>query len=168
MDAKNNKLGQEGQALVEFLMFFPFMLMMYSVTISIGNAINASINQQKIARSYLYYRVQNDSNVPKPSRDGNEVHTGWDYFGMYMIGWRDQFINSVPTASCFKFRIPLGNSEEDKCTDGYNQTSTQFIRVGTVYGICGATYKKDTNAYVRQPGPNYFAGTFTAHGCTIK
>ena len=48
---------QQGQALVEFIIFLPFMLMMYTVVITLGDAINGSINQQKATRAYFYYRL---------------------------------------------------------------------------------------------------------------
>mgnify|MGYP001231508587 FL=1 len=50
MVAKNKRLtfqNEDGQSIIEFLLFLPFIIMMYSVVMSLGSAINASINQQK-------------------------------------------------------------------------------------------------------------------------
>ena len=62
--SKNN---QTGQALIELIIFLPLMFMFYSMISGFANAINASINQQKVARAYFYYKVQNNSTIPKPS-----------------------------------------------------------------------------------------------------
>ena len=60
---------QKGQALIELIIFLPLMFMFYSMISGFANAINGSINQQKIARSYFYYRLQNNSTIPKPDAD---------------------------------------------------------------------------------------------------
>ena len=169
MDAKKkNILDEQGQALVEFLLFLPFMLMMYSVTTSIGNAINASINQQKITRSYFFYRAQNNSTIPAPNRETN-THQSWRLFGMQIIGWMDRLENNVPLAPCYRFRVPLGDSEGDVCESPYSGTSTQHIRIQTVYGMCGATYASGNNGVVLLPGNHSSSGAaFSGQGCLIQ
>lgn len=133
-------LTEKGQALIEFVLFLPFMLMTYSIIMNVSNAINASLNQQKVTRAYFYYRMQNNSTIPKPRRDGVNPHNNWSTFGMQIIGWAEERVDDSPVAACFKFNIPLGDTEGDSCKEGYTKTTTQYIRVGTVYGVCGATY----------------------------
>src|SRR5690554_6637793 len=140
---KKNLKNQKGQALIEFILFFPFLLMMYSVTLSIANSINASINQQKQTRGYFYYRVQNNAMTPMPDRDGGP--SAFTRFGMDVTLWGHKVIGNRPVASCFKFNVPLGAGEGDECEKGYSGKTTQFIRVGTAYGVCGATYQVQDN-----------------------
>lgn len=168
MDAKKKLLDQKGQALVEFLLFLPFMLMMYSVTLSIGNAINASINQQKITRGFFFYRIQNNSTIPKPNRNLN-VHANWQMFGMEITGWMQRLLGDQPVASCYRFRVPLGDTEEDECENSYTGTSTQFIRVGTVFGICGSTYVNSNDGVLRLPGNHSQSNAaFSGQGCFLR
>lgn len=167
-----NKNTQKGQALIELIIFLPLMFMFYSMISGFANAINGSINQQKIARAYFYYRVQNNSTIPKPSRDDNGAyaHESWKQFGMFFIGWRDYFIDNKPVAPCYKLTVPLQAASSDKCEERYTTTTTQFIRVQTVYGVCGATYSKVNSDVVAVP--DFPGGDFSTltnvGGCTIK
>lgn len=144
MDAKKIKSqkNQKGQALVEFVLFVPFLVMIYSVLMSLGNAINGSINQQKVTRGYFKYRLQNNSTVPKPSWGSDDMALGMNTFGMWIIGWSERFEGNTPVKTCYKFNVPLGDSDNDECEKSYNRDTTQFIRVGTVIGVCGATHRK--------------------------
>lgn len=152
---KNKKLfdilDENGQALIEFVLFLPFMLMTYSIIMNVSNAINASLNQQKVTRAYFYYRMQNNSTIPKPRRGGDQPYMNWSTFGMQIVGWAKELEQNKPVAACFKFNIPLGKTEGDKCNQGYSKTTTQYIRVGTVYGVCGATYMNSGGSIMRQP-----------------
>lgn len=159
--------NEDGQALIEFLIFLPFMLMMYSVSMSISNSINASINQQKIARSYFYYRLANNSTFPRPRRDGSEPSDSWKVFGFQIMGWSEKLLNQRPVAPCFKFAVPLGDGEDDKCEDSYSGRSTQFIRVKTVYGVCGATYIKNDTFNVPFPAGAFSFGGGNLQHCQI-
>ena len=147
---RKKALGEEGQALIEFILFFPFLLMMYSVTLSIANSINASINQQKVTRAYFYYRLQNNSTAPTPFRqEGNTAW--WRSSGQHINLWGERQIGDQPLAACFKFNVPLGVDQEDSCETSYQNRATQFIRVGTVYGVCGATYLNAQGNVLRLP-----------------
>ena len=159
---------------MEFILFLPFMLMMYSVTLAISNSINGAINQQKITRSYYYHRLQNNSTLPTPGRRPRGESSGaWKTFGMQIMGWMvrlDQGGNR-PLKTCYKIKLPLGEAEGDSCDDGYSERTTQFIRVGTVYGICGATYTRDSDNDIVQ-SPLIFSSSSplfvtSAAGCTI-
>jgi hypothetical protein len=132
------KKHEQGQALIELIIFLPLMFMLYAVIAGFANAINGSINQQKITRAYFYYRLQNNSTIPKP--DPDQSWQNWQKFGMFFIGWKERFQNQSPLAPCYKISLPLQAASGDNCEEKYSNSTTQYIRVGTVYGICGATY----------------------------
>ena len=139
MAAKMKKNNQEsGQALIELIIFLPLMFILYSLISGFANAINGSINQQKITRGFYFYRLNNNSTMPKP--DGRNVHLGWRTFGMYLFGWADSLPNNEPVLTCYKISVPLSPNEEDTCEAKPRDGASQFIRVGTVFGLCGATY----------------------------
>lgn len=140
--------SQRGQAVFELIIFMPFLLMLLSVVLTIGNAINGSINQQKAARGYFYARVKNNSTIPK-SNDG-----GWNNYGMFFIGWKEKFSGGatdggVPVAPCYPLQLPLDKG--DSSCENWSTNTTQFLRVQTVYGACGATYQHSGNYEVRSP-----------------
>ena len=156
MDAKKI-LKENGQALMEFVIFLPFMMMMYMTILAMGNAINGSINQQKVTRAYFYYRAAHNSTMPRPRRDGIEPADGWNSFGMQIMGWSEKLAGSngnTPFAPCYRFELPFeGVAGGTSCDETYTEPATQLVRVRTVYGICGATYIKNTSTQenVRQP-----------------
>jgi hypothetical protein len=166
--------NQKGQSLIEFVLFLPFMMMIYSVIINVSGAINASLNQQKVTRAYFYYNMQNNSTIPKPRRNGPDPSDSWQKFGMQIMGWATELADSsgdggLPVAACFKFNLPLGTGEEDNCEDAYSGKATQYIRVGTVYGVCGATYKKSGGSKIRLPsGGIPVIEAVEAQGCWIQ
>ncbi len=134
---------QEGQALIEFILFLPFMLMMYTVVASLGDAIYGSINQQKVTRAYFYYRLQNSSVINGPLRAGGAlVNESWGQFGHTFIGWSDYLRGETPIAACYKLNLPFEAASGDVCDQPYSTVTTQFVRVATAYGMCGATFRK--------------------------
>lgn len=139
--AKLLRKNQKGQALVEFLVFLPFMLMIYSVTHSMSNAIFASINQQKALRGYFYFKTAGNSHIPAPTAGaGGDFFSDKRQFGFQAFGWMERLDGEEPVAPCFKFNLLLGQDDEDECEESYSEPTTQFIRVMTVYGVCGASY----------------------------
>ncbi len=162
---KNN---EKGQALIELIIFLPIMFMFYSMISGFANAINGSINQQKISRAYFYYRVQNNSTIPKP--DEGDTHMGWTKFGFFFIGWKEKFENQKPVAPCYKISVPMAPAGDDKCEDKYTEPRSMYIRVQTVYGVCGTTYARNDNDVVQVPDSN--SGDFTSvtdrARCTIS
>ncbi len=168
MAAKNN--NESGQALIEFVLFLPFMFMMYMSILTLGNAINASINQQKITRGFFYYRLANNSTIPRPRREGGaaEPSDGWQSFGMQILGWADTFDGNSPVSPCFKFNLPF-DDEDEECPDTFTEERSQFIRTETVYGICGATYIKDEGSgqNIRQPDGANPSAVISADACSI-
>lgn len=164
--------NQKGQALIELIIFLPLMFMFYSMIAGFANAINGSINQQKVTRAYFYYRVQNNSTIPKP--DKAKTYGAWKNFGMFFIGWKDYFETGEdeagrPVAPCYQLTVPLGPNGDDVCESKYTNPSSMFIRVQTVYGTCGATYERH-DRWV-QPIPDFSGGDFLPligkEGCTI-
>lgn len=163
--------NEEGQSVIEFVIFLPFLLMMYTATMSIANAINGSLNQQKVTRAYFYYTLQNNSTFPRPYRDGgSQPYNYWTQFGMQIMGWTEKLVNEEPVMTCYKFKIPLGTAKGDSCEKSYRTTTTQYIRVGTVYGACGTTYKNHQDKIYRLPsgGPNPGGLVSTGKACEIQ
>lgn len=156
-------LTHKGQALVEFLIFLPFILMMYSLILSISNSINASINQQKITRSYFYFLAAGNSTLPYPGRESSDPYKSWRQFGMQIMGWSEKLDGKNPVAPCYKFNLLLGNEDGDECESAYTEPTTQFIRIMTVYGICGATYSDNDGFPVAYPRPG---GELSPNSCT--
>lgn len=161
-------LNEDGQALIEFILFLPLMLVMYVTVVSIGNAINGSINQQKVTRGYFYSRILNNSTIPKPSaRD--QSFRNWSQFGMFFIGYSERKDGNTPVAACYKLELPTP-SNENSC-DEYSKSSTTFIRVSTAYGICGGTYIRNNNDITWAAATSTQDGVRIAasiDGCTIR
>jgi hypothetical protein len=159
--------NESGQALVELIVFLPLMFGLYAMISGFAGAINGSINQQKITRAYLYYRLQNNSYFPKPS---SAADTNWTRFSMYFIGWRQRFGDGkTPVAPCYKISLPM-TKVNDNCDAEYSAETTQFIRVGTVVGVCGASYLLDSGGYYHVPdgGGGDFRGLIDSSACTIR
>lgn len=124
--------------------------MFYTLVVILGDAIHGSINQQKVTRGYFYYRIQNSPYITRPFRSADSsntpLFTNWTTFGMFFIGWADYLEEGRnPIHPCYKLNLPFAAAEGDVCDQRYSQTTTQFIRVGTVYGACGATMARSTN-----------------------
>jgi len=142
-----NKPNQSGQALIELIVFIPLILTIYSVIGGFASSINGSINQHKITRSYFYYRIQNNPYMPGPK----VAQENWKLFGMFYIGWRSKFASGggeQPLMPCYKISIPFKDKPQDECEDPYTQDTTLYLRVGTVYGLCGQTYYRKSSTAV--------------------
>lgn len=146
------KKHEEGQALLELIVFLPLMFTIYAVITGFANAIFGSINQQKAARAYFYYRVQNNSTIPRRP----DPSVTWNKYGTFFIGWREKTIDRFPVAPCYRISIPVSDPADTNCDEAYSgdpgsSPSTQFMRVGTIYGMCGATYHKVNNLIFFSP-----------------
>ncbi len=142
--------AQTGQALFEMLLFFPFMLILYSVIMSMGGAINGSINQQKVARAYFYSQVKNNSHIPAASDLDNLSISS--HVGAFFIGWREYSDGLVPVAPCYKVSPFVRASTSEDCDQSREQSTTSFIRVKTAYGVCSATYSLQEGTFVAAHG----------------
>jgi hypothetical protein len=158
---------QKGQALIELIIFLPLMFTVYAVISGFANAINGSINQQKVVRSYFYFRTQNNSMIPKPI----EGFTQYQQFGADFLGWKEFFGgNEQPMAPCYKVSIPMKASGTDSCANRYSEPSSLYMRVGTAYGVCGGTFMNTSNNVVLlpdSPGMTY-ASVTSLQSCTSR
>ncbi len=165
MVAKKILKKEKGVAFFEFIFFLPLMVLLMGLLVSIGNSINGAINQQKVARSYFYARVANNSMFPMRNDLSNQ--RDWQSFGMFFIGWRETSDGAFPVQPCYKFRLPF-EGDEESCKD-YDENSTEYVRVGTVYGACGATFVQGTDGIpIRAPRPGATDLVSSYHSCTIR
>lgn len=145
------KIDKKGQAVFEFLIFLPFYMALYVITISISNSLNGSINQQKLTRGYFFARIKNNSMVPNIDQINLRGVTS---IGLVSLGWRKETVggdgNGVPIAACYKIQALTKGSVNDRCDDKPNGKTTQYIRIKTMFGLCGATYLKQPNGTFNQ------------------
>src|SRR5690606_23147432 len=122
MVARNLKL-QKGQAIFELIVFLPLFLYMTKIMFDYGDAINHSINQNKVVRGYYFYTISNDSNAPNLafSKDfytrgriqGPDAVIGSDSYAWSSESTRD---GRKPNGSCVKVPGFLGNElPSDEC-----------------------------------------------------
>lgn len=154
--------NEKGQAIFEFVVFLPFMLMTYFLMISISNSINGSINQQKALRGFFYTLISNDSYIPRKLTISRLQGVGTA--GMEMVGWKRELNeNDEPVAACWELKTPFAPSVGDECEDKeVDGNSTQHIKVKTVYGVCGTTYIVVNNSTFTQSS---IRGLFSS--CTL-
>lgn len=146
---KKNK-HEEGQAIFEFIIFLPFLMYMVTVLINSGNAINASINQQKSTRGYAYHLLKGNSTVPTLEDLRIYNNAGANQSASFVVGYAGSKEGENYYGSCYKFnRIPGANIPEETCTETNDERITDFIRVFTFYGVCGDTYTISNNKYYR-------------------
>jgi hypothetical protein len=159
--------NQKGQALFEFIIFVPFLLVMLSTMLTVAASINGSINQQKATRSYLYFLLKGNSNVPDSNRMKKLTEGGLRNVGVFSIGWKERDINDQPISACYKI-IPFGGTElEQTCEDSAPAGTeiSNFIKPRTMYGLCGSSYTTQGGQIVNNDmiGNNTIATT-----CTIQ
>ena len=139
-------VNKKGQALFEFLIFLPFTFMMVTVFFTMGNSINASINQQKVVRGYYYYDLKNNTMAPTVKvMQGWNSASGLTLFSSYALGWSERAINKVsPVAACYKANSLLMGNTSETCEEPTGSSeSTSFIRLYTVYGLCLTPFQMD-------------------------
>ncbi len=168
-----NKKKNEGQALFEFIFFLPIMAAFLFLLFSVGNSINGSINQQKVSRSYFYARIKNNSMIPLvESNQDMAVNLSFNSIGMFYIGWKERFNTAsngedgIPMAPCYKMHVPLKNFEQE-CED-YDSQAINYIRVGTVYGACGATFVNVNSEMLRAPAGGIIDIISNVDGCLMR
>lgn len=153
---KIEKLNNEsGQAIFEMVLFFPLLILLFLYFLKITASINGAINQQKITRGYFYARLKNNSYYPfyQDAYQGN-----WVKFGMSFIGWNEKFnAAQEPLLPCYQAKVPMFSTEETDCSPNYKGSATSYIRVGTVYGVCGANFETNSSGeyqrgFVSSPG----------------
>jgi hypothetical protein len=163
--------SKKGQALFEFIVFVPFMFLTYTVSLNLFSAINGSINQQKVTRGYFYARLKHNSMAPNFGELRTMQVSGATYAGMLALGWRvnpftegESDGNAVPKANCYKVATMFSQTQLDECEDKLDENGpTSFIRVKTVYGVCGSSYLVDQNGFF---SPSHLAAVDGS--CTIQ
>lgn len=170
VDMINKKiLESKGQALIEFILFLPLLIGIYSFVKGYAQSIFSSINQQKIIRSYFYYRIQNSSMFPVPATIQG-VYQNWNYFSVFFIGWMDYNYQDYPIMSCYKPDIFFNAGENELCQESYSEKVTPWVKVGSVYGVCGASYyQTNGNVYLIPEGKNVPVGVISdQRSCIIQ
>ena len=148
---KNIK-NQKGQSVFEFIIFIPFLFVFFGVFIAILSSINGSINQLKVTRGYFYGRLQNNSTHPKSTVLPAYWGAGLTQAGLVAWGWQESQLNEQPVANCYRIQSFFGELPEDEqCEKPVKETGetglliSTFVKVKTLYGLCGATYRKGEN-----------------------
>lgn len=132
--------NKKGQSVFEFIVFIPFLLLLLQTFLKVGGAINGSINQQKHLRGYFYYKLKNSSYFPSINdlkQLGSMSQVGYSAFG-----WSEELVNGrQPKAPCYQLNSFFGEPI-DTCQEVTERAEgkSQFIRVYSVYGLCGPVY----------------------------
>ncbi len=140
---------QNGQAIFEFIIFVPFLLAMMGIFVSISGAISGSIVQQKATRGYLFHILKGNSMVLSTSDVAPLVEEGIMRMEYKAMGWRYKFSGKTSFATCYKVQSFLTADNSETC-DGpeISDGKSQFIRVYTVFGVCGPSYTYNGNEFV--------------------
>lgn len=148
---KNNILRDEkGQALFELIIFLPLMIFLLTIIFTVGNSINASINQEKAARRYFYYLAKGNARLPDSADLKGAFSSNVQVISMSSVAWREKQDSAGGAkdksfASCYKINTLFTNDSDDECDKpSVDEKKTQFIRIYTAYGICGEDYVMDT------------------------
>ena len=163
------KKNQAGQAIIEMVIFFPLLALLFIYFLNITASINGAINQQKITRSYFFARLKNNSLFPLVAEDIRNGQLDWSYFGMSFIGWNEKF-NSAnePLLPCYLAKIPFFSTDETSCSTQYSGNRTNYIRVGTVFGLCGTTYQRGNSGEYLRGVVNDQSDVASRDACIIK
>lgn len=135
-------LNYEGQAIFEFIVFLPIILILYGIIIGIGASINGSINQQKATRGFAMARFKGDPYIPirRQIVEGNSKES-IVLLGMTAHVYAERVQGETPVAACFRMPI-FGLNDEEECNASPDEVgdTSPLIRVKTAFGICGTTY----------------------------
>lgn len=140
--------NEKGQSIFELVVFVPLMLIVLTMMVNTGNAINASINQLKATRAYYYFLLRGNSIGQRNSYLVNLFNDrGMLKVGFNAVGWRrsDEAGSEDTFAVCYKYNSWLSDITgtktcDDPLADG--ETKTPFVRIFTVYGLCTETYDR--------------------------
>ena len=147
-----------GQALFEFLIFTPLFLGLMSIMISISSSINGGINQQKAVRGY-YYNVLKGNSIIESSFDLAALDAPISTIGFFALGYQEHANGPTPYAPCYKLHM-FGPKDGETCDNAQTADGkTEFIRVLTMYGLCGATFSR---------GPEGYRNIFESSMCAVK
>ena len=148
MVVKNKKIflnNEKGQAIFEFVVFLPLLLVLMTVMLTTGNAINASINQQKATRGYFFNIIQNNSRIPIKVDLDNLAANAVNRVSAFSIGWRTKEVGGAASlAACTKYNTLFGSINADETCDEpvLDDNKSQYIRIFTFFGVCTESYAK--------------------------
>lgn len=163
------KKNEKGQAMIEMVIFFPLLALLFIYFLNVTASINGAINQQKITRSYFFARLKNNTLFPLVAEDIRNGEVDWSYYGMSFIGWNEKFNNSNnPLLPCYLAKVPFFSTDETNCTAQYSGSRTNYIRVGTVFGLCGATYQRGDSGEYHRGVVSDPSDVASKEACTIK
>lgn len=138
----------KGQSIFEFIVIMPLLLVFYAVFVSVTGSINGSINQLKVTRGFFYYRLKHDSTFPPRFDLETPKSQGVTIMGLVSSGWAEKLENGlVPYAPCYRITTFVGElpSDED-CGQPVNGDISTFIKVKTLYGLCGQSYNLESSS----------------------
>lgn len=141
--------NEKGQALFEMILFIPFILFLYTIYYTAGNAINGSIVQQKAVRGYFYISLKGNSYIVNRVDLLHLKDQGMKRIGFNAFGWTDHMGGSGGKESfgtCFKFSSLLKNGSNEECDSNARDSegSSRYVRLFTFYGVCGPNYTINT------------------------
>ena len=159
-------LNKNGQAVFEFILFVPFLVFIYTMFYTVGNAINGSIDQQKATRGYFFAYVSNNSYIYNKSDFDSFSGAGLKKIGLFHMGWSEHVQGKNQFAPCFKFISMLNGTTNEDC-DSSTRTepgSSGFIRTFTNFGICGPYFTALVNPTLYDFDPGLQA---TQNACSL-
>ena len=136
--------SKSGQAMFEFIIFLPFVIVLFKMFLNIGGAINGSINQQKALRSYYYFTLKNSSYYPSLAQLNS--FSAFQSVGFYALGFAEDLISEKPVAPCYKLE-PFFGEDIDECLKRPKNNESQFIKPKTMYGLCGPQYVRQSSQW---------------------
>lgn len=142
MAAKKKILNSKGQALFEFIVFLPLLLTLVTMMITTGNAINASINQQKATRGYFFNTIQNNSRIPTVRDLDLMFNNSLTQVSAFAFGWREEEEGQNSSGACNRYTTIFGDiTSGETCKEPVlEDNKSQFIRVFTFFGVCTETW----------------------------
>lgn len=148
-----NCINNKGQAVFEFLVFMPFLVILYSIIYNVGNSINASINQQKATRSYYYGITKGNSFIFSSADIKEYVDGGMRTIGLSSVAWRQRSEGNGEQsyAPCYTFNGLIKSGVNDECDKRESEEVSRHIRVFTAYGICGPSFLNTGNSVYIDP-----------------
>lgn len=163
MDVKKIIKDESGQAIFEMIVFFPFIILLFTLIVTVGNSINGSINQQKATRAYYYYSVAGSS-MGAPTSDLSGLNgQGVAQVGFYAFGWKESDVGNIAVSTCYRMNKFLGSKSNEDCQNPEaDEGSTDFIRVFTAYGVC-------TGSLISDNGQFYLdSAALGANSCSVR
>jgi hypothetical protein len=161
--------NEEGQSIFELVVFLPLMLVVLTMMITTGNAINSSINQLKATRGYYYFLLRGNS-MGQRNSFLEDAHRGAGIrtVGFNAIGWRRAEDNSQTTLGvCYRYNSFLSAVASSATCDSTSSAGDRspYIKVFTMYGVCTETYVS-LDGGTTYTIPHNFSGT--ANACVFE